>query len=46
MFRLEHILFGDLRLVLTPPTYPDGNIALFILLITGIKWRDFLLYCF
>ena len=23
-----------------------GTIALFILLITGIKWRDFLLYCF
>ncbi|WP_320910184.1 metal ABC transporter permease [Citrobacter farmeri] len=43
---LEHILFGDMLGINATDILQTGTIALFILLITGIKWRDFLLYCF
>ncbi|VFS42307.1 Manganese transport system membrane protein mntB [Serratia liquefaciens] len=43
---LEHILFGDMLGINATDILQTGTIALLILLITGIKWRDFLLYCF
>ncbi|RPH29594.1 metal ABC transporter permease [Buttiauxella warmboldiae] len=43
---LDHILFGDMLGINSSDMIQTGSIAAFIALIVGLKWRDFLLFCF
>ncbi|ADO50672.1 metal ABC transporter permease [[Enterobacter] lignolyticus] len=43
---LDHILFGDMLGVNTADIVQTGAIAAVIALAIGVKWRDFLLFCF
>ena len=43
---LDHILFGDMLGVGGPDILETGLIALFTVLVIGVKWRDFLLHAF
>ena len=43
---LDHILFGDMLGINGGDILQTGIIALVIALAIGIKWRDFLLFCF
>lgn len=43
---LDHILFGDMLGINSRDILQTGVIAAFIVVITGVKWRDFLLFCF
>lgn len=43
---LDHILFGDMLGINNADIIQTGSIAAFIALIIGLKWRDFLLFCF
>lgn len=43
---LDHILFGDMLGVNTADIVQTGGIAAVIALAIGVKWRDFLLFCF
>jgi len=43
---LDHILFGDMLGINTADRVQTGIIAAVIVLVIGVKWRDFLLFCF
>jgi manganese/iron transport system permease protein len=43
---LDHILFGDMLGINAMDIAQSGIVAALITLIIGLKWRDFLLFCF
>uniref|UniRef100_A0A8I0D0S0 Metal ABC transporter permease n=1 Tax=Pseudomonas tritici TaxID=2745518 RepID=A0A8I0D0S0_9PSED len=43
---LDHILFGDMLGINAMDVAQSGIVAALITLIIGLKWRDFLLFCF
>jgi manganese/iron transport system permease protein len=43
---LDHILFGDMLGINNADIVQTGAIAAAIAVIIGVKWRDFLLFCF
>ena len=43
---LDHILFGDMLGINAMDIAQSGIVAALITLVIGLKWRDFLLFCF
>ncbi|MCP5916226.1 metal ABC transporter permease, partial [Klebsiella pneumoniae] len=43
---LDHILFGDMLGINGMDILQSGLVAGMIALVIGLKWRDFLLFCF
>lgn len=43
---LDHILFGDMLGINVMDILQSGLVAGLIALVIGLKWRDFLLFCF
>lgn len=43
---LDHILFGDMLGINGADMLQSGIVAAFIALVIGVKWREFLLFCF
>lgn len=43
---LDHILFGDMLGITASDILQTGIISLVVTLVIGVKWRDFLLFCF